>query len=210
MCIAVATAAFALQAGTAALGLIGQVSEASANKAYQQQLADARNEQVQRNAEIARNSYERQTAALNAQAIDADRSDGQSILDNAIRSLTARSTALVAAEEAGVTGLSVRSLLDDFRAQEARFKDATLQNNQALDRQIAARKDAALAQAEGRIASIPQFQQAPVKAPDFFGAALRIGHATAVAHDAGVFDSIFKSTPAPVPTPDREIIRPSF
>jgi hypothetical protein len=166
--LAVTAASAAASVGSGVFSIIQQDQ-------YNDDLAAANQKQIDENAEAARKVYEQNAAAIDKATVQAQESAGREIQENQIAALKARATALTAAGEAGVSGLSVDALLADFEAQEARFEGAVKANLEGLQGQNEAAKDAALATAEGRIQSIPEFVPSPIEVPDFFGPALRVG-----------------------------------
>lgn len=172
-----ATLSLAISATSAIAGLAGSISSVNAQADYQRDLAIERQRQIDENAELARKSYEINTAQIDKATQQAQEAAGEKVFENRIDALKARSTASVAAGEAGVSGLSVQALLDDFSAQEGRFNSAVRRNLEGEQAQGESDKAAAQALAEGRIQSVTPFIAAPIESPDYFGAALRIGQA---------------------------------
>ena len=74
-----------------------------------------------------------------------------------------------------MAGLSVEALLNDFTAQEGRYRYGVRRNNELVTDQLTAEMEGARAQAQGRINSIPSLNLEPVSRPTYLGAALRIG-----------------------------------
>jgi len=94
---------------------------------------------------------------------------------NARAAAEARATARTASGEAGVAGLSVEALLNDFTTQEGRYRYGVRRNNELVTDQLTAEMEGARAQAQGRINSILSLNLEPVSRPKYLGAALRIG-----------------------------------
>ena len=103
----------------------------------------------------------------------------------------ARSTALTAAGEAGVSGLSVSALMDDFTRQEVQYRFQTSTQLESERDQTNAEIGNAQATAEGRTQSLKPYQAQPVQYPSLLGAGLRVG-----ADVAGQAYSAYRSTPS--------------
>lgn len=111
-----------------------------------------------------------------------------------IEAAQARAKARVAAGEAGVSGISVDALVNDYSASEGRFRD-TLRNNLSME------KDQANMRVKGYAAqSWSQFNSQKVQQPSFLGAALRIGGAGFDAFNAVYPNGLdFGTTPSSLP-----------
>jgi hypothetical protein len=156
--VAMAVAQFALSAAGTVAGFVGQSQQAEAQQEYYKNNRDAANK-------AAVNTYAaNQNRAL--QERKAASQETQQLQTDAVR---ARSTAEVAAGEAGVSGLSVDALIGDYYGQQGRY-ERTLDNNYQMQADyLRGEMDATQAQAEGRINSVQQGQK-----PSFADAAIRI------------------------------------
>lgn len=153
-------------AGTTA-GYIGQQQAAADQAKYQ-------NERYSETARIALENYQSQINQQQARfgqevALTADQA-----MANQIEAMKLRSTASVAAGEAGVAGNSVQALLDDFSRQEAMNRFSLATNLGWKEDQMDEELRAAQADARSQIASATPV---PVRQPSLLGAALQIGTA---------------------------------
>ncbi len=163
----IALAGLAISAASTATGFIGAQQQADAQEEYNA----FQQEQTRLNAEAAyANDFNAEQARLSQEAA----ADSREIQEAQIDAAKARATARTAAGEAGVSGLSVDALIADFNRSEARFRDATRQQQEFDTLASRDRLRQADARKQSRINSaVPQ----PVQRPSFLGAALRIGGA---------------------------------
>ena len=96
----------------------------------------------------------------------------QKLEQNNLRARAAQSTAAVSAGESGISGLSVDALLADLGTQQNRFNTSVDTNFDRSTQAIAIQRDNASINAASQINQLKTPQ-----APDYFGAALRIGTA---------------------------------
>lgn len=159
MCLAMAPMLGIMMSGLSAVaGYMQQSQAASAQNAYYLQNAEAANA-------AARSAYANQQNELLGKREAAD----QDIFERRVQALKARGTARDAAGEAGVTGLSVDALIDDYYAAEGRGVDS-VQTNYEIERDnIIAQMDATHSQTIARVNSVQRAQP-----PSFLGAAIRI------------------------------------
>ncbi len=161
MCIGavgLAVAQFAMTAGSAVMGY--QADQAQ----YEAQQQNYKNNRIEAN-QAAVNQY---AASQNRQLQEAKAASAD-LQDLNREALQARSTARMAAGEAGVTGLSVDALIADYYGQEGR-QERTLSNNYQMNADyLRGEMEGIQSQAEGRINSVDQGQK-----PSFAGAAIRI------------------------------------
>lgn len=158
MCNPMALVGLAVSAAQTAVGYAGQVQQANqqnklyaanavnANRAAVAQYADTQNRIGQEQAKAAQ---EKQEVAREARA--------------------ARATALVNAETAGVSGLSVDGLLQEFWGRQGQFNANTDQNLAWTEQQLTNSMKGIKAQATDRINSVQRAQR-----PSFLDAGLRI------------------------------------
>jgi hypothetical protein len=86
--------------------------------------------------------------------------------ETAIEAMKARSTAKVAAGEAGVVGLSVDHLMNDFAGRQGRYNDSVDTNFQMQRDYLVGEMEGQRAQAQRQINSVPK--------PSFLDTSLRI------------------------------------
>lgn len=161
MCIGavgMAIAQFAISAGTAVMGY--QAEQA----AYEQQQQQYENNRIEANKAAADNF-----AATQLRMQQEQKAASQELQKTQTEATQARSTAQVAAGEAGVSGLSVDSLIADYYNQQGQY-ERTLDNNlQMQSDALRADMDGTSHQTASRINSVSQGQK-----PSFAGAAVRI------------------------------------
>lgn len=96
----------------------------------------------------------------------------QKIEENNLKANAAVSTAKVASGEAGVSGLSVNSLLADLGTKQNRFNSSVETNYDRTTEAINIQRQNVGTNAQSQVAQL----KTPAM-PDYFGAALRIGNA---------------------------------
>jgi hypothetical protein len=154
------------------------ISAASAGASFisaQQQAAaqaEAQAEHQERTAENARVAFLNSAATENARIEEERAATSQDIFETGIQAKKARATAVTAAGEAGVSGISVDALLREFSATESRHNEAVRQNLAFSEAQSARNIEAART---GAKSAINRARPQPVSRPNFFGAALRFG-----------------------------------
>lgn len=151
-------AQFALSAAGAITGYSAEKQQAAAQQQYYENNRIAANK-------AAVNTY----ASQQNRALQEKAAASQEEQKLNIDAMKGRSTAHVAAGEAGVSGLSVDALIADYYGQQGRY-ERTLSNNYQMNADyLRGEMDATQAQTEGRINSVQQAQT-----PSFADAALRI------------------------------------
>lgn len=161
-----------------------QSQQTKATEKYQQSMADARDQQIEENYALSvasANSQYRQLQDRQQQEADAA---AQKVQEGNLQGAKARSTALVAAGEAGVSGLSVNNLINDFMAQEARYRNSVTTNLGYANQQVEAQKQGVYAEAQGRVNSVTPYMKEPVAQPNYVGAALRVGGSATSAYSS--------------------------
>lgn len=152
--------AVALSAASTAASLHGQQQQADAQAHYQQELAKSTNAAAAVQANQVR---DQQAQAREATARDLSQAH--------VASEKAQSTATVSAGEAGVSGNSVASLLQEYRAQEGIQREAILRqqalNDVAAGQQVSAIRAGA---ASGNLS-----MNAPIGQPNYLAGALSVG-----------------------------------
>lgn len=167
----------AIVASTASgiVGYIGQSQTANQQAAYQSALAQQRNQQILENQRLAQESYLRQAQQVNIRQQQEEEKASSELQSTQIEAMQARARARVASGEAGVTGLSVDSLIADFYRQEDFYRQG-IQRNVAFSRQQSQEDIKGLrAEAEGRYQAIQPYLPEPITRPSFLGTALQIG-----------------------------------
>lgn len=163
----------------ASIGLALSVTSNLVGVAGQNQSADAQaqtqRDNFRRQEVAANNSFMIQAQQENERLAEEAAADSAAIQDVQRDSLLAQAAARVAASEGGVSGLSVRALLDDFRRDEATFINRTLESARFREDQTRRRLESAEATRQGRVNSATPTR--PIKRPSFAGAALRIAGA---------------------------------
>jgi hypothetical protein len=148
----------AVSAAQSVAGYAGQVQQANAqNKAYVANAANANRAATAQYADTQMRMGQEQEAAA------------QQKQETARDARAARATALVTAGEAGVSGLSVAGLLQEFYGREGQFNANTDRNLQWTEQQLTNQMKGQQAQATDRINSVQRAQR-----PSFLDAGLRI------------------------------------
>jgi uncharacterized protein YlxW (UPF0749 family) len=150
-----------LAIASAAFGLVGQEQAASAqNKFNDQQRTNAITANNQQNAQISQKQLQDRDAAT------------QKVMTNNIAAQKAMATASVSAGSAGISGLSVGSLLDDLGSSQGRY-------NNSVDENL---RSSYMADDNSRVNSYNSMKstinslKAPAM-PNYLGTALQIGTA---------------------------------
>lgn len=151
------------------IGIIASIGSAVAGFAAQQQAADDQNRYYWENARAAQMAAVNQYANQQNAIIQKRNEASQQEEETHIAGMQARATAHVAAGEAGVTGLSVNALIDDYYGREGRRVDSIDQNYEMERDYMRANMESTRAQAEQRINSVRQARE-----PSFADAAIRI------------------------------------
>lgn len=150
-----------------------QAAEAQARN--QEAMMKAQDEAIAQNAALANRAYMDETKALQERQRQADEQARIRETGVSTQAAQARSTALVAAGESGVHGLSVNALMDDFTRQEVDYRFQS-QTQLGYERDQTNREiGGAQMKAEGRTQSMKPYQAQPVQYPSLLGAGLRVG-----------------------------------
>jgi len=172
--IVASVASVAIAAAGTGVSLYAQDQQADAEATYQKRLADARNTEIEENFRLAVASAQNQDKALQARAVQEGEAATEEKMRNAREAAKAVATARVAAGEGGVSGTSVNALLNDFMAQEARYRHSANVNLEYARDSIEYEQEANDVVTKGRVASVKPFKPSPVQQPNYVGAALRI------------------------------------
>lgn len=170
-------AGLAISVAATGYGLYQQSEQAAAQNKAQDKMEQARDKQIEENYQLSVSSANAQYRALQDRASQEGDAATAKALEEARAGAAARSTARVAAGEAGVSGLSVNALLNDFMAEESRYRDSVATNLGYSKAQLESEMGGVRAQAQGRISSIQPYMRSPVDTPNYFGGAMKIGGA---------------------------------
>jgi hypothetical protein len=170
----VAIASVAISAAGTGVSLYAQSEQADAEANYQKRLAEARNQEIAENFKLAVASAENQNKALQARAVQEGEAATEEKMRNAREAAKAVATARVAAGEGGVSGNSVNALLNDFMAQEARYRHSVNVNLEYARDSIEYEQESDHLVAKGRAASIKPFKPSPIQQPNYLAGALKI------------------------------------
>jgi hypothetical protein len=149
--------------------MISSIGSAVVGYAAQQKAADDQNAYYAANAKAAQMAAVNQYANEQNAIIQKRNAASQNVEETHVAAMRARGTAWAAAGEAGVTGLSVDSLIDDYYGREGRRVDSIDQNYEMDRDYMRAQMESTRAQAEQRINSVRQASE-----PSFADAAIRI------------------------------------
>jgi hypothetical protein len=190
MMIATTVISIVLSIAAAAAQYMAQQQAAEANRKNQEAQMRAQDAAIAANAALANKAYMENTKALQERQVQADEAAANKQQQVGVQTAQAKSTALTAAGEAGVSGLNVNALMSDFTRQEAdyRFQSDTQLGHE--HDQTNAEISAAQIQGEGRTQSMKPFQTTPIQYPSLLGAGLRVG-----ADVAGQAANAYRSTP---------------
>jgi vacuolar-type H+-ATPase subunit H len=143
MCIGLPILGAVLGIAQAAVGFMGAKAQADAqNAAHEQNRLNA--------IQAANDKY----ASINNKAIQERHQASAELLEKKIKAAQARSKAVVAAGEAGISGLSVDAVMGDIFAQEGRQTAAIMQNFETRQHHNADEMTATYHQTVGRIHSV--------------------------------------------------------
>lgn len=138
----------------------------------QSQAAERQNQFYQQNAEAANAAVANQYAFTQLQRNEERAAADQDKTETDIAAMKARGTAITAAGESGVSGLSVDALVNDYYGRQGRRDQSIDQNYQMRSDYLTAQMDQQQAGATSRINSVQR-----VAPPSFADALLRIGSA---------------------------------
>lgn len=163
MCIAAAVPLLSIGVG---------VAQAAMGYQAQSQAAARQNQIYAENARSAQKAAVGTYAAQQNQLLQKRAAAGQDVTEARIQGIQARGTARNAAGEAGVTGLSVDALINDYYGREGRRIDSINQNYSADRDYLRAQMEATEAQTKSRINSVQR-----AEGPSFADAAIRMAGA---------------------------------
>ena len=151
----------ALSIASTVSGVYGQQQQVKAQNAY--------NDQQAKNAMEAYRANLEQTNLMQSQEHAAAT---QKVNENNRAAEAAKATARVSAGESGISGLSVDALLANLSGEQARYNESVNQNYENASMAIDNQRTNAQVNAASQINSLKTPQ-----APDYLGAALKIGQA---------------------------------
>ncbi|HVJ44379.1 MAG TPA: hypothetical protein VM639_22955 [Dongiaceae bacterium] len=176
MCIVLAPAAVAATTTTAAAAssaamtaaVTAAISAASIAATTMMQSANAakQNAAMQK---AATNSFNNKQQQEQTALIQKQLASQQDEMNSSIEAAKARATARASAGEAGVSGLSVDALINDYTATESRYRDGLRQNMEWETQQFKNRVEGHAVDSEN------MYNQNAAQKPSYLGAALRIG-----------------------------------
>lgn len=157
---------------TPLMSAASQGKAAQQQAAYQQQMAQARYQQQLEAKQLADQSYAQQTSQINLRQQEEAEAAGQQIQQNQLAAMEARGRARASAGEAGVAGLSIDNLYNDFYRQQALSDDAALQNLNFKTRQLDLEKEGIRTQLTGQLQGIRPYIAQPVNRPSWTAATI--------------------------------------
>ena len=163
---------------------------ATAASVNAQQVAEKQQEQTNRR------QYENSMKAMaanvnqtNAEHMQQREASVQKLQENNMAATAAKATATTAAGEIGISGLSVDALLSDLSGKQGRYTDSVTTNYQNAEMAINNQRENIGINASSQINSLKTPQ-----APDYVGAALRIGTTAYDYYNPRVSDQRMKRT----------------
>lgn len=153
--------------------------DAATAKVYQDQLIKQSQQQQALNRQLALESYSRQADAENTRLAQEEAAATERTLQANIRAARAAAEARVDATHAGVAGISVNSLYDEFARENARYTDAIRMSREHDRIATALRKQGFGAEARNRVLSFTPYQPRPIEEPSLIGSLLKIGGSAA-------------------------------
>jgi hypothetical protein len=153
----------------AVASLVVGVAQAGLSYAQASQAADRQNQYYEMNKAEANRALVNSYAGQQNRMIQERNAASQKKFETSIEATKARATAVTAAGEAGVGGLSVDALLGDYMARESRGVDAIDQNFAMSADAIRSDMEGSQGQANARINSVQQ-----AAGPSFLDAAVRV------------------------------------
>lgn len=167
MCDPISGAAFAISALSTAVGYVGA-----------QEAADAQNEAYEANRVNALNAFADKQAQMDRRAVQEQEAASNRKFENNLERRAAQATAMVAAGESGVSGLSVEALFNDLGARTARANANIDHNTDYTMQQLEAEKRGQTYQTLDRINSVKRGTE-----PSLIDAGLRIAAAGVSSYD---------------------------
>lgn len=152
-----------------ALAIASAVSTAMSVNA-QQQAADQQAASNQRQYENSMRAMAANVNQTNAEHMQQREASIQKLSENNMTATAAKATATTSAGESGISGLSVDALLADLSGRQGRYTDSVTTNYQNAEMAINNQRENIGINAASQINNLKTPQ-----APDYVGAALRIG-----------------------------------
>ena len=151
---------------------IASVASAAGTVVAQSQAADAQSASNQRQYENTMRAYRENVNQTNLMQQQEREGSLMRVEDNNLKARAAASTAAVASGESGVSGLSVDALMGDISFDQNRYNSSVQTNFDRAQGAISNQRENVYANAASQINGL----QTPA-APDYLGAALKIGQA---------------------------------
>lgn len=151
---------------------IASVASAAGSVVAQSQAADAQSAANQRQYDNTMRAYRENVNQTNLMQQQEREASMQKVEDNNMKARAAQSTAAVASGESGISGLSVDALMGDIGFDQNRFNSSVQTNFDRAQGAISNQRENVYANAASQINGL----QTPA-APDYLGAALKIGQA---------------------------------
>lgn len=151
---------------------IASVASAAGTVVSQSQAADAQAASNQRQYENTMRAYRENVNQTNLMQQQEREGSLQRVEDNNMKARAAASTAAVASGESGISGLSVDALMGDISFDQNRYNSSVQTNFDRAQGAISNQRENVYANAASQINGL----QTPA-APDYLGAALKIGQA---------------------------------
>ncbi len=156
---AIAKISIASSIASTGLSLMAQRQQAKAQKASQKAAAQRENAR-----------YRREAGAMRLREAQEDLALSREIQESTTKARAARATAVVAAGEAGVSGLSVEALLDDYTRQEADYRFSLNEQNRLTGINNQLELEEAGFRSQANLIRINQ----PIKKPDYLGSMVNL------------------------------------
>lgn len=199
MCEPVSITLGALSIATSiASGIAGyqaQSQAAAEQERYQNEMVLARNAQIRQNEQLAAQAYLDQSNQLRLRQSEETAAASQKMQQNSLDAAQARATARVSAGEAGVAGLSIDSLLNDYYRQEGFYNDSVRQNLEWSNRQTEEDLKGTRASAIQNVLSVTPYIPDPITRPS--GLAATLGIAGDVLRTTSTAYTAYRSTLPP-------------
>ncbi len=169
-----AAASLVVSLAGAGMSMYGQQVNKSAQEDHQQRLSDANKKQMHQNRDLATRAYLDQANAANTRLAETREAVAMKNFDQSRKAMEAKGTAIASSAEAGVYGVSLTGLLEDFDRQEAMFSYRNEMNLINAQQQTSRATKGYYQEAEARRMSIQPYQPAPVAPVDYAGPLLQV------------------------------------
>jgi hypothetical protein len=167
----IALATLAITAGSAGASFVGQRQQARAQRRYQSQAMEAERQRAIQEQQSIRMRQAQEQEATNRE-----------LGDVALKAREARARATTSAGEAGVAGMSVDALIDDYTRQEAAYRVGVGRQQEMRDLQTGLALTDAGFRSANRLIDINR----PVNEPGFLQGALSVASAGISGYRSGL------------------------